>query len=213
MITESEDEPFEGLFEGIHREIDRRLELFKLYSGRVMKIGLKGLVKLHVFELHTDLSDPLSWIPARPGNLQFSMSPPLVGQSVLIMFPKGTPDQALYIAHDPATYISTNWKSGTQVLFELPPASIHYEVSSQTLTVMNGALQVKLNAATGMATVTTAGASLVLDAQGATLTGNLTVSGAITGGTIATASGLPLAGHDHEFTDNGASLRTGPAGS
>ncbi|TGK36276.1 hypothetical protein [Leptospira andrefontaineae] len=63
-------------------------------------------------------SDSQFWLPAFPGCLQYSNSPPDVGDVVTIYFPDKTPDRVFYKGFDPMEYVFKKSGEDLKVLFE-----------------------------------------------------------------------------------------------
>lgn len=114
------------------------LVYYRHYSGKVMAIDDKMVVKLYVEELNAKESDKSTWIPARPATILQSFMPVKVGQFVEFYFKSGSPSNARYIGIDPLTYTSENGGTNKYVLFEFGDASIVYNANTSKLEIKSG---------------------------------------------------------------------------
>lgn len=128
---------------------DELMFLFRDHSAKVMTVEEVGpdAGSIQVYCPDIDPSqletNPLSWIPALPGNNFYRNFTPDIGDWVLIYYPERTQDKVFYKALDPVEYIFKKIGPGLKVLFEYSDeiqntAAIYFDKINMKLVVEYG---------------------------------------------------------------------------
>lgn len=129
----------------VARIVDKKLESFRNYDAKVMRIDDNGIVRLHVPDLSTQEEDPDTWKIGHPGNRMWSSIPPEVGTWLDVYPNSGALDVFRFTAFSHVNMLDAVEHAGDKkyVLLEVGDCLIFYDDEAKELVLRVGTTESK----------------------------------------------------------------------